>query len=494
MNMKRFFALLPLLALVCGLVACNDDDDPASKVQIAVTPAEGLTFEAEGGTQTLRIDAQGVNWSVDKSEAWINVTPDAAAGTVEVTVGPWDDTAAREGFVTVTGGRGPVTVPVVQRGVIPTLAVDPVTVEIDSDGGSRTIAVTAEHVVWTVETADAEWIKAEADAENGTIRLAIAENTAAAPRNGSFCVTGEGVEAVTVSVLQAGAVPFWQRSMAYRMGYRGPVKSVSRHIDQVNGPTTDLIAFDDLQFDEKGNLLSFVRGYGDMTVRLTYDAQNRLTQVDAKSSDQEFSFVLEYGDHGKYIPVFEFIEYDLDVAFPVDFRCWMPHLVKDLKVFKIRDKFIADNNLDYRFTASGDRATLDVFYETGDEFWPEYFVMAFEGAYPKTLTSDGAEWSSYEIDAASGKITKFVCYSYYDILLERSLDRCNTVAHSLLGSLDRRFTYNGSGDVVSRVVADDAANSFTASYQYDAVGNWTSMSMTKGGKDSSEERTIVYWE
>lgn len=494
MNMKRLFALLPLLSLACGLISCNDDDDPASKVQIEVTPAEGLVFEAEGGTQTLRVDAQGASWSVDKSDAWINLTPDAAAGTVEVTVGPWDGKEAREGFVTVTGGRGPVTVPVVQQGVVPTLAVDPVTVEMDSDGGSRTISVVAEHVVWTIEAADVDWIEAEADVQNGTIRLSVAENTAAAPRNGSFRVTGEGVEAVTVSVSQAGAVSFWQRSMAYRMGYRGPVKSVSRHIDQVNGPTTDLVVFDDLQFDEKGNLLSFVRGYGDMTVRLSYDAESRLTQVDAKSSNQEFSFVLEYGDHGKYIPVFEFIEYDLDVVCSVDFRCWMPHLIKDLKAFKIRNTFVADNNLDYRFSVSGDRATLDVFYATGEEFWPEYFVMAFEGAYPQTLTSDGYEWSSYEIDAASGKIRTFRCYSYYDILLERSLDRCNTVAHSLLGSLDRRYAYNEAGDVVSRVVADDASNSFTASYEYDEVGNWTSLSMKKDGKDSREERAIVYWE
>lgn len=105
--MKRLLIGLPLLFLAIGLAACSDnEDDPIAPtpVDITVTPSDRIVFEPDGGTQVLTVDAQGASWKVEKSDAWINVAPDTANNTIEVTVGPWDDLLSRSGSITVSGG------------------------------------------------------------------------------------------------------------------------------------------------------------------------------------------------------------------------------------------------------------------------------------------------------------------------------------------------------------------------------------------------------
>jgi len=499
--MKKAFAFLSLALLSCCLVACNDDkDDPAAdpqdpEIDLVVTPAEGLVFEAEGGTQRLTVEAGGAAWSIEKSDTWINVAPDPEAGIIEVNVGPWDEVQERRGTVTVTGGTEPVTVAVVQHGIEPTLTADPTELKFSSDAGRRTIAVEAQHVDWQVSAPEAPWITVTADSEAGTIAVEVEENSDAAPRNGSFRITGEGVDEILATVEQEGAIPFWERPIAFRMGYRGKVKSASLHLDFVNGPTTDLVDFEDLQFDEAGNLLSFKRDNGAMTVTVTYDSRNRMTSIDAKGDEADFSLLFEYGDHGKYAPIFEIFESYLEPTYyPVDFRSWMPLLIKDLTAIKVRDALMPENNLAYRYTIADGESSIDTDYEIEGYDLEQVFSLSFAGIYPAQLLYYGEESATYDIDPASGKIGRYFYYSYYDILLERSLDRLNTTSHSLLGTLDRRFTYNENGDVASRTVEGDSANDFTAEYRYDAQGNWNSINVRRNGSESTEARTVTYWE
>lgn len=492
------------MALALGFVACNDsEDDPIepkpSPVEIIVTPGGELLFEPEGGVQTLTVQADGAVWSVEKSDAWINIDPDIEAGTIEVTVGPWDDIQPRSGRITVTGGIEPVSIDIVQSGVEPLLTVDATQLSFGSEKAGQTIAVTAVHVEWQVAAPDAEWIETTADTTAGTVLVTVQENTAAEPRNGSFRITGEGVDDIVITVTQEAAelVPFWERSIAYRMGYRGKVRSVSRHLDFVNGASTDLVNFDDLQFDANGNLTSFVRDYGSMTVTVDYDASNRITAIHAKSevNQQDFALLFEYGNHGKYAPTFEIFEYDLEPTyFPIDFRSWLPLLVKDLTAVKIRDAVMPENNLAFRYSVSGDEGAIEADYEIEGYDPDPYYSITFSGAYPTALLYDGYESALYEIDAESGQIGNYYFSSYYDIRLERAYDRLNTTTHSLLGTLDRRFAYNDNCDVVSRTVDGHPEYDLTASYTYDAQGNWIGMSHTIGADSGTAERIITYWE
>ena len=104
---------------------------------------------------------------------------------------------------TVLGGAEPVVVKIVQKGVVPVLTVTPTQLDFDDpDAAFKIVEVTASHVEWQVEQSAEKWITAEADREAGTIRVSVEENTDAAPRNGTFRITGEGVEPVTVTVTQ----------------------------------------------------------------------------------------------------------------------------------------------------------------------------------------------------------------------------------------------------------------------------------------------------
>lgn len=492
-----------LMLSAFGLVACSDtQEEPVNPVpvpvEITVTPEGALLFEPEGGTKTLTVEADGAAWGVEKSDSWINVNPDSEANTIEVTVGPWDSVEPRSGKITVTGGVEPVSIDIVQSGTEPSLAVDAAHLDFDSAPASQTITVTAVHTEWQVETPDAEWIEVAADKTAGTILVTVKENTEASPRDGSFRITGEGVQDITITVAQAAAesIPFWDRSIAYRMGYRGKVQTVSRHLDFVNGQSTDLITFEDLQFDPQGNLTSFVRDYGSMTVTVDYDAANRITGIHAKSEElgQDFSLIFEYGNHGKYAPIFEIFEYDLALL-EIDFRNWMPLLIKDLTAIKIRDEVDPDNNFAYRYSASGDEGAIEIDYEIEgyDELDP-YYTIQFDGAYPMALLYEGYESSLYEIDGTTGQIAEFYFESYSPILLERAFNRLNTTTHSTIGSLDRQFEYNENCDVISRTVSDYPSYDMTASYDYDAKGNWISMRHTIGGESSTAERIITYWE
>lgn len=492
MKMKNLLPLLPCLMLACGVVSCNDDE-PSSRTIVRVEPAEGLTFEAEGGTKLLTIDAQGAAWTVQKSDSWINLMPQQAQNRIEVTVGPWDEVRSRGGEITISGGTEPVVVKVVQKGVKPTLEADPTQLTFSNDGGFESVAVTAPHVEWQVSKPDAEWITAEQKMD-GTILVTVTENPDKAIRNGSFRITGEGVEDLIIEVSQQAGVDFRDRPTAYRMGYRGRVKNVSKHIDLVNN--LGRVELTDLLFDQRGNLTQFRRDGGAMTVTSSYDAQNRPTAIAAKSAELDFSLLLEYGSHGKFIPVFELFEYDLDVLLPLDFRVWMPFLLKDLAVLKVRDRMIPDNNLDYRFVPGGNVVSVDVYFETGEEFYPAYYTIDFTGDYPGMLNSEGSEYASYEIETASGKIIRQRMYSIYDILLEYSLDRRNTISRACYGRYDMSLTYNDNSDLVLReMAAQTDIRSCSIDYQYDSRFNWSSLSINyPEGPSEQEDRTITYWE
>ncbi len=489
-------SVLPCLLLACGFISCSDDDNPAPAT-ILVKPAEGLVFEAEGGTQRLIVEAQGAEWTAQKSDAWITLSSDASANRIDVTVGPCDNTQGRNGEITVLGGGAePVVVKITQKGVVPTLTVSPTQLDFDDpDAAYKIIEVTASHVEWQIEEPAQKWIGAEADREAGTIRVSVEENPDNAPRNGSFRITGEGVEPIVVNVTQPQHIDFWSRSIAYRMGYRGKVKSVGRHIDLINNDGE--LELYDLQFDIHGNLTQFTREADAMTVTLAYDAQNRITEIAAKAAEYDFSFLLEYDAHGKYIPTFELFEYDLDEMFPVDFRVWMPFLIKDLAAVNVRDRLIPENNLDYRFAVTGDKASVDAYDPaTGEVWYPEYYTIDFAGNYPSRLDSEGEEYATYQIDAASGKIVGQTMASYYDILFERSLDRRNTISRAVYGNFDIRASYNEQLDIASRtVVPDDEMASLTATYLYDETGNWTEVTLNSTVQAPiTASRKITYWE
>lgn len=507
MKSKRLKWMAPALLLAAVAVSCDDAKEPEPSRTLTVSPAETLNFPAEGGTQILAVTAENTAWSAERSDAWIDLDIAADDGRIEVTVGPHDSADERRGAITVSGeGVEPVRIEVVQDGATPSLGVTPSALAFDADGGELRLSVAAAHVDWTVQMSDRTWIDARADAATSEIVVRVEENTDAAPRSGSFLVTGDGVEPVQVEVTQSGAVDFWSRPIAYRMGYKGKVKEVSLHSDLVgNNGSSALLT--DLSFDANGNLLAFKRADGAMDVAASYDAQNRLTRIAAKSAGEvDVTLEFVYGEHGKYVPVFELFEDALDILYPVDFPTWIPMLIKDLAQIKVRDALDAENDLDYRYAVTGDTGSLDCYYASGEEYWPHYYDFVFDGAYIRRIDYEGEEYAAYDIDSATGKIRQSIMHYYYEIEITHALDRLNSVTRNyswaLYSGSDERYTYydytyiyNDRSDVAAVVDATGSEPELKAEYEYDAQNNWTTITLSSDdGQRQSADREISYWE
>lgn len=494
---KLLYATLSLLFAAIGLYACDDDTEisPMSleKTELIVTPSDAIIFETEGGSTLLKIDAKGKKWNINKSN-WINVAPNFERNELEVTVGPCETREGRKGEVTITCETESVSIKVLQKGVTPSLSADKNALKFDTEGGEEVIKITAIHVEWTVKKPAEDWVTINTDRVKGEICVKVASNPQPTKRTTEFTISGEGVENICVNISQEAQTltDFWDRSVAERLGYSDKVKTVSQHIDLINNNGS--VIFTDLEFDQTGNLLKFNRG-DNMTVMVTYDTKNRIQKITAKSADYDFYFLMEYGSHGNYIPLFEIFEYDLDVPLPIDFRVWMPFLVKDLCALRVRDNLEPGNNMDYHFNSTDNNMTIDLYMEDGTPLFPQYYLIEFNGIYPMRLVSEGIETGVYKTDPETGMILHQIMHSYYDIEYERNTDHRNTISRAVFGSYDMSISYNERLDIASRQSNhNDAIPSFTAEYKYDKGNNWLEMILKYYDQHTEPfSRTISYW-
>ena len=170
------------------------------------------SFEKEGGTETIRVTAgDGVAWRAQTDSAWVVVLPEngTGPGQVTVTVAPLDAVAMRQGTLTVAGKTFSVT----QYGR--RMAIFPASAAFDHLPHTAAVAVEALDITQWSATPGASWISVEGENSgkgNGTVTLAIAENTSWKERTGTvsigtetFTVTQQGTTALVFDISPAEA-------------------------------------------------------------------------------------------------------------------------------------------------------------------------------------------------------------------------------------------------------------------------------------------------
>ena len=163
-----------------------------------------LTLPATAGEQLVPV-ASNVTYTATTTDPWYTVT----VGTGGVTVNYQANTsgAAREGSFTVSGGGATKTVSVLQAFQPLALNVTPATQTIPAESGTASYSITS-NVLWTA-TCPALWVTITnpTGANNATLSLNVAANSALTARTAIITITGGGITR-TVSLTQQGAAPY----------------------------------------------------------------------------------------------------------------------------------------------------------------------------------------------------------------------------------------------------------------------------------------------
>jgi hypothetical protein len=196
------------------------DPDPA---ELVVTP-ESRSVGSEGETTTFEVSNAGdepMSWSASSDASWASITSGESGtdeGTIEVTVAENTSLSSREATITVDAEEaGTETVTVAQSGADPDpaeLVVTPDSCTVGPEGETTTFEVSNagdEPMSWSASS-DASWASitsGESGTDEGTIEVAVGENTSLSSREATITVdAGEaGTEAVTVTQAGADATP-----------------------------------------------------------------------------------------------------------------------------------------------------------------------------------------------------------------------------------------------------------------------------------------------
>jgi hypothetical protein len=168
-----------------------------------VVAPDVLRFDLSGGTRTVQLTtSDGCAWTATSSQSWIRITRSpAGAGpaTIDITVDQYASAPSRTGVVTV-GGR---TITVTQDGTGCPVSIEPLTVSIGAEGGTRSFNVNAAAACsWTAHSQNV-WI---AVVENGlgsgaqSVSFQVSPNTAIEERVGRITVADQ-----TLYITQAAA-------------------------------------------------------------------------------------------------------------------------------------------------------------------------------------------------------------------------------------------------------------------------------------------------
>ena len=155
-----------------------------------------MNFSADGGSSQIRVStSRECSWTARSDAAWVVLTPPPTGqgdGSVQFTVGRYDDPSARSAAITVEDRRLMVS----QEGRRCEFRLSTTLVTVDPSGGERTIQVEASssQCRWTA-VAQEPWIVVASGAEgagNGVVTIRVAP--AAGPaRAGSVTIAGQVV-------------------------------------------------------------------------------------------------------------------------------------------------------------------------------------------------------------------------------------------------------------------------------------------------------------
>ena len=157
------------------------------------------------GTVTV-IAPSGTPWSAVAGQSWLTILSGSSGsgnGTVTYRVGNSTLLDPREGYIDISINS--LTVRHVVSQAAATLAVSPLSFELDAAGGDRSATVTATFGVSWSAISNAAWITINSGASgtgSGTVSFNVTANTLVASRTGTIIIGG-----LTVTVAQAGVAP-----------------------------------------------------------------------------------------------------------------------------------------------------------------------------------------------------------------------------------------------------------------------------------------------
>ena len=374
--------------------------------------------------------------------------------------------------------------------IVKVLKVDPQALQFESEGGSQLLKVTAQAVNWKLEADD--WIEHQVNPDNiDEITVSVGPWKKLEERIGTLKLVSldPEVPSLEIQVKQAPmelAAVIWERTTLQRMNLHGDVKELS-YFDAL---ARDGASLYDLQFNEAGMLTQFTHkknSTNTVTLSLSYDAENRLSEIKGVGTEDDYSIQLSYGNHGKYLPIEElFNDLSMNSGKVINHTLWMPLLVKNLTKVSLVDNQRASNSIDCVATINGDKGTMSL----GDA--ADFYTYTFDGAFIKT--SSFQVWfdnvvKSYTIDPENGAYLKTEeVDSGGSIVITYNNDLSNTLQEMTSPYTGKdSFTYNENLDAVKHV--KDGKEVRSRSYTYDEQGNWKVATDAKSG---AIEREITY--
>lgn len=184
------------LSLLTALLILTVAFQAAAQSDFIISPPNG-TFTGVGGTITVNVSAPaGTAWTSSSNAAWLHATGSGnGAGAVQIQAEANDTNEARTAQVQI----GSAVFYAVQEPLFAVIQFLPDRITMAATGGSRNITVLVQpaNLRWQA-TSNASWITVitPPDVGSGTLGIAIATNTGAAPRTGTVSILGNSLTVV----------------------------------------------------------------------------------------------------------------------------------------------------------------------------------------------------------------------------------------------------------------------------------------------------------
>lgn len=208
MKKNKLLLLLAVILIACGGGGGEGDMPEVHKDYLSVPP--NMSLLGDGESQNLQVDAN-CSWAISVDVDWLTVNPMSGTNrqNVTITAGKNNSGSVRTAVLTVSGGSMTrrVTVTQAKASVEPevpeelTLSVNTSAMEFGRQGGTQSFMITS-NTNWTITCP--EWCTLSTSSGKGdaTISVTAGGNPTTEPRTGKVVLTGEGVDAVEISLMQ----------------------------------------------------------------------------------------------------------------------------------------------------------------------------------------------------------------------------------------------------------------------------------------------------
>lgn len=161
----------------------------------SLAPTSASVGAARGSGSVEVATAAGCTWTAVSGAAWLSLAEGISgtgSGRVSYEYSANTDVASRSGSLTIAG----LTFTVTQAGAACTYVVSPLSVAAPIAASTSSVSVTTPSACSWTATSAVPWVTittGAAGSGNGTVNLAIAQNTSGSPRSGTLTVAGQTV-------------------------------------------------------------------------------------------------------------------------------------------------------------------------------------------------------------------------------------------------------------------------------------------------------------